>query len=161
MNLREFITLDFFAALFRAEQGIERAEARNVLRSLRAIYFFPDQSISILDRISESKGEDIESIDELSSLFNSTQAEVSESVLFLTSESVKTNLRIPIEVLHEIREATSMKKGLRAKFTSMFIALEFERDFAKIAEIAEEAKIDIISFNERLQEIEKLVSANG
>jgi len=157
MPITEAQVVDFFKRLLSVEGYLESAEKRQILRSLRTIYFYPDNSLDALDRLIASNGNDATALATLYEIFGRTREEVSSAIKFLTSESVRTNLKIPLEVLHAIREATSLKEGMRAYFTSMFFAVVLTNDKAEIKAAAVEAKRDILELNSKLREIETLL----
>ena len=150
----ETAVVAFFKKIFSVENAIENSEKRAVIRALRTIYFYPDDSIEALNQLIETEGRDVKALLTLQRLYGETSVEIDESINLLTSDSVRTNLNIPINVIKNIREATSRKIGIRACFTQMFFSTVLTGEIDRIVLAARRAKSEILELNQILESIE-------
>ncbi len=157
----ELGVLEFFKGALSAENWIEKTEKKQILRALRTIYFFPDNSLKWLDRLIETDGWDEEAFANLQSIYDGTAPKIEEAIVLLTSDSVATNLHIPLEILKEIRVAASMKLGIRSHFTAMFFGVVILKDRELIYDNAVRARKEISDLNKKLCELDELVSNVG
>lgn len=145
-----------FEKIASALNQIEPAEQRRVARSLRMLYLFPDEIEPLLASLADKSGNPDEIIRKGAAILPDI-AIANDELRFLTSDSLRTNLRLSLEDVESIRSLASMKTGVRSGFASIFFIWTFERNVDEVSEIAADLLKQIKTFNEHIKRIENKV----
>jgi hypothetical protein len=154
----DFALLDkIFSQITKSISFLEMAEKRAVIRSLRIIYFYPDELLRELNNLIETKAADPDTAIAKGSEILSRKEDIDKALTHITSVSVTTNLKLSIEMVEELRRIADFKEGIRATLHAIFFTWMFKRDREEIIELAIAARKDIQYLNSKIQTLEKVL----
>ncbi|MGE3872344.1 MAG: hypothetical protein AB7F74_05240 [Parvibaculaceae bacterium] len=154
----DFSQLDkIFERIASSMNFLEESEKRAVVRSLRTMYFYPDELLKYLNELINTQAANPESSIAGGARFASTEGDMDEAIRFITSKSVATNLKLSVEMVDELRHLADFKSGVRGLLHAIFVTWMFERDRAKVLEQAIEARNDIAYLNGRIRDLEAAI----
>jgi hypothetical protein len=145
----------FFGMVSAAAGFLDHAEKLSIVRAVRTLYFFPDELLRHLDELIDSDGENAEAAIAGGARYAKTREDADQALDIITSESLVGNLKIPLEVVEELRRVADYKIGVRGLLHAIFFTWYFERDSVKVVEIAKEARDQIRLLNSRILTLEK------
>lgn len=149
--------LGFFRGLFSVEGMIEKVEAKAVARALRIVYFYPDSSRRYIWNIAFSTEPVPDDIAALTKIFSESEEEVSEAIRLLTSASVRSNLRIPLDIQEAISHSVDIKLRIREVYAEIVWSTGLDGDSQLLRDIAAKAVQEIDLLNRQIIEIEAAV----
>jgi hypothetical protein len=144
-----------FNRMIEAFSFLETSEKKAVIRSLRIIYFYPDELLGVLNELIETDAADPEKAIAVGAGLLPDQTGVEESLAFITSKSVTTNLKLSIEMVEQLREIADFKVGVRGNLHSMFFTWMFTRDKDELLKLARVTRDEIVLLNSKIRTLEK------
>jgi hypothetical protein len=145
----------FFGALEKVATFFDYSEKLKIIRALRGLYFYPDGLLKHLTEVIENPNSDIDTAIAGGSEFNRTVQEADELLDFITSDSLIGNLKVPLEIVDELKRLADYKVGIRGYLHAIFFTWTFERDRAKVVEFASQVRSQIEFLNSRIIHLEK------
>ena len=154
----DFALLDrVFNAIANSISFLETVEKRAVIRSLRIIYFYPDELLHELNTLIKTNGADPDTAIAKGSKILERREDIDAALSFITSASVTTNLKLSLELVEELRQIADFKSGIRGTLNGIFFTWMFERNREEVVELAIVARNDIQYLNSKIQALEKML----
>jgi len=143
-----------FEKIVKHAPSLEKSEKRQILRTLRLLYFYPDEILKELRIIVATNADDPDSSIARAGPWMDKIPQFDSLLSLLRSESISTNLHLSITEIEELRRIADYKEGIRGYLNSIFFVWTFQKDREGIVELATEALNDIEKFNCRLRSLD-------
>jgi hypothetical protein len=144
-----------FERIGAAASFLDNAEKRGVVKSLRVLYFFPDEILRYLNELIDTNAADPGPIIAAGAKYAETEGDANLAIQHITSPSLVGNLKLTVEMIDELRHIADYKVGVRSLLNAIYITWMFEPDREQILGIAIQARDDIQYLNTRIRDLER------
>ncbi|ABD85648.1 hypothetical protein [Rhodopseudomonas palustris] len=140
----------------------KKQEVRRVLRDLRSIYFFPDRTFALLDRMAKGETISLTDLERAEIGFANSEKNVFEAMESLEEFAHKNSTEVSIEALSGMRAIIGGKGGARLGIIEFFMEIEdqirtgkYDANMGEISVRAETLKAFIVELNARIDDVDQ------